>query len=89
MIQKKNDELPYRDAKAIGDSSLPNVTRREITQRAQAHVHLIEHYLHRWSHIYLTSPREFQTKGGNKHQTIRLGNLLWCRTTSNRDFSGA
>lgn len=38
--------LPYSDAKAVGDSSFPNVTRRDITQRAQARVRLIEQYRH-------------------------------------------
>ncbi|XP_052239942.1 uncharacterized protein LOC127850708 [Dreissena polymorpha] len=68
--------LPYSDAKAVGDSSFPNVTRRDITQRAQAHVRLIEQYRHRWAHEYLTSLREFQTKDGNNHQTIRLGDVV-------------
>jgi len=59
--------LPYSDAKAVGDSSFPNVTRRDITQRALAHARLIEQYRHRWTHEYLTSLREFLTKGCNNH----------------------
>ncbi|KAH3855931.1 hypothetical protein DPMN_098506 [Dreissena polymorpha] len=39
--------LSYSDAKAVGDSSFPNVTHRDITQRAQARARLIEQYRHR------------------------------------------
>ncbi|KAH3812174.1 hypothetical protein DPMN_140598 [Dreissena polymorpha] len=61
--------LSYSDAKAIGDSSFPNVTHRDITQRAQARARLIEQYRHRWTHEYLTSLREFQTKGKRNRYT--------------------
>ncbi|KAH3828130.1 hypothetical protein DPMN_130082 [Dreissena polymorpha] len=69
--------LPYSDAKAVGDSSFPNVTRRDITQRAQARVRLIEKYRHRWTHEYLTSLREFQHSSDDTfgRRSYRAGRL--------------
>ena len=45
-------------------------------QRTRLHARVIEQYRKRWTHEYLTSLREFQTKSGNNQQTIRVGDIV-------------
>ncbi|KAH3689036.1 hypothetical protein DPMN_192188, partial [Dreissena polymorpha] len=64
------------DAKAVGDSSFPNVTLVISHNAHRLACVLSNSTVHRWTHEYLTSLREFQTKGGNNHQTIRLCDVV-------------